>query len=487
MLTQTADTAILGGAMGSGKSFISLLYPLKFADDPHFRGIIFRKTTGEITAQGGLWENACEIYTKLYGNSDELRKQGKKGGVKIHIKDLKITFPSGGSVKFSYLENSRDLLRHQGAAYTFVLFDEATHFTREMIEYLIKRMRSARAKHQKQMVLTCNPDPDWECLDWIKPYLTEDGTPDQTKDGKIRYYVVDGGDYVWADEREELEKVYGSGPDSGIRSFTFVSANCMDNIPLMRADPTYLSNLKAQPFVDVQRYLYGNWFVRPTTSGILRREYFKETDQEPAWSDIVKTVRSFDFAGSLKSDAYPSPDYTATVKMSKLKDGTYFIHDIRRTRIRFGDWAKFVIECCYDDNRSTDVIIPVDPNPAAAAASSMLARELSEAGLFVRKMKASSKKIDRIRPFASMALNGGVSILNNCGMDYENKQFNTLNFFYKEIEAFDGERRSGENGHDDVVDCLSDSFMILAQNVNIGNFLPTLKSIDLSHKNEFKF
>lgn len=129
MLTQGCDTAILGGAMGSGKSFISLLYPLKFADDPWFRGIIFRKTTGEITAQGGLWEQACEIYTKIYGNADELRKQGKKGGIKIHIKDLKISFPAGGSVKFSYLENSRDLLRHQGAQYTFVLFDKICRLT----------------------------------------------------------------------------------------------------------------------------------------------------------------------------------------------------------------------------------------------------------------------------------------------------------------------------------------------------------------------
>ncbi|MNX84580.1 Terminase-like family protein [compost metagenome] len=123
MLVQNEDTAILGGAMGSGKSFISLLYPLKFAEDKYFRGIIFRKTTGELTAQGGLWENACEIYTKIYGNAEELRKQGKKGGIKIHQKDLKITFPQGGSVKFSFLESSKDLLKHQGAQYTFVLFD----------------------------------------------------------------------------------------------------------------------------------------------------------------------------------------------------------------------------------------------------------------------------------------------------------------------------------------------------------------------------
>lgn len=482
MLCQTADTAILGGAMGSGKSYISLLYPLKFADDPHFRGIIFRKTTGEITAQGGLWENACEIYTKIYGNADELRKQGKRGGIKIHIKDLKITFPSGGSVKFSYLENSRDLLRHQGAAYTFVLFDEATHFSQEMIEYLIKRMRSARATHQKQMVLTCNPDPDWFGVEWIKPYLTEDGTPKEGTDGELRYYVVDNGEYVWSDSREDLEKLYGSGPDSGIRSFTFVSANCMDNIPLMRADPTYLSNLKAQPYVDVQRYLYGNWFVRPTGASMVRREWFVEKDQEPAWTDIVKTVRAFDFAFKLKTDANPNPDFTVSVKLSKLKDGNYFIHDIRRTRILPGDWLDFILESAYEDGAKVDIVLPLDPQTRYS--NSFIAKDLSAKGFYVRQFKAVGKKEDRFKPFASMVMNGGVQILRNCGNDYENKIFNDLNFFYKELEAYDGSRSSGSR-HDDLCDACSDAFQAAAQSVSIPNILPGLQSTNLKFDNPF--
>lgn len=482
MLNQDADTAILGGAMGSGKSFISLLYPLKFADDPHFRGVIFRKTTGEITAQGGLWENACEVYTKIYGNAEELRKQGKKGGVKIHIKDLKITFPSGGSVKFSFLESSKDLLKHQGAAYTFVLFDEATHFTREMIEYLIKRMRSARAKHKKQMVLTCNPDPDWECLEWIKPYLTEDGTPDQSKDGKVRYYVVDNGDYIWGDTREELEAIYGAGTDSGIRSFTFVSANCMDNIPLMSADPTYLSNLKAQPFVDVQRYLYGNWFVRPTGSSLVRREWFVEQDNEPAWTDIEKTVRSYDFAFTRKSDKNPSPDYTVSVKMSRLRDGNYFIHDIRRTRVLPGEWMDFILEAAQDDGKKVDIIIPLDPGAGAKFANMFLAKDLSSSGYYVRQMRAQGRKADRFKPFASMVMNGGMQILRNCGTDYENQVVNDLNFFYRELEAFDGLRRSGERGHDDLADACADAFEALAASVKI----PMISFPSMSKTNEFR-
>lgn len=482
MLNQNADLAILGGAMGSGKSYISLLYPLKFADDPHLRGVIFRKTMGEITAQGGLWENACEIYTKIYGNADSLRKQGKKGGVKIHIQDRKITFPSGGSLKFAYLENSRDLLRHQGAAYTFVLFDEATHFTQEMVEYMVKRIRSAKATHQKQMVLTCNPDPDWFGVEWIKPYLTDDGTPSLEKDGVLRYYAVDNGQYVWADDRKDLERIYGVGADSGIKSFTFVSANCTDNIPLMKADPTYLSNLKAQPYVDVQRYLYGNWFVRPSGASMIRREWFIEKDEEPAWTDIVKTVRAYDFAFKLKTDAYPNPDYTVSVKMSKLKDGNYFIHDIRRTRIQPGQWFDFIMEAAIVDGSKVDIVLPLDPQTRYS--NSFIAKDLSSKGFYVRQFKASGRKEDRFKPFSSIVMNGGMQILRNCGTDYENRIFNDNNFFYKELEAYDGTRSTG-NRHDDLCDACSDAFQAAAKSVQVPNILSGLQGAKLKFDNPF--
>lgn len=458
MLNQSADLAILGGAMGSGKSYISILYPLKFADDPHFRGIVFRKTTGEITAQGGLWENACEIYTKIYGDAKELRKQGKSGGIKIHVKDLRITFPAGGSIKFSYLERDADLLRHQGAAYTFVLFDEATHFSLKMVEYLIKRMRSARATHQKQMVLTCNPDPDWECLDWIKPYLTEDGTPNLEKDGTLRYYVVDKGQYIWSDSREELEKIYGKGTDSGIRSFTFISANCTDNIPLMKADPTYLSNLKSQPWVDVQRYLYGNWFVRESKAGYFQRGWVEEISGIDV-SQVDRMVRAYDMAGTLRSDSNNSPDYTVAALMAKMRNGEYIVLDVKRTRIRYGDWEKFIVEnALYDSekypHKTPTILLPQDPNPAAQAATSMLIRSLADQGLYAQKIRASSSKLDRFRPFSACAQNGGVKFVRDCGTDYENGIKDTNEFIYKELESFDGTRRRGEFGHDRICCCV---------------------------------
>ena len=83
-----------------GKSFIALLHPLKHAQDKHFRGVIFRKTNAELKAQGGMWENAVEIYSKVFGLEN----------LRIQQNELKITFPSGATLKFSYLENDADLL-----------------------------------------------------------------------------------------------------------------------------------------------------------------------------------------------------------------------------------------------------------------------------------------------------------------------------------------------------------------------------------------
>lgn len=477
MLQASAATAVIGGAAGSGKSHIALLFPLKYKDDPFFRGVIFRKTTSELQ---DLWDRACEMYPKLYPKDDRGRSP-----VKIHQQKMRITFPSGATVLFSYLDHEKDRLKHQGKEYNFILFDEATHFSQTQIEYLRGRLRSSRSKNAIQMVLTCNPDPDSIIYDWIEWYLHPDGLPNLEKDGVVRYYLVQSGDYIWADTREELMERFPEEDPEDIQSFTFISATCYDNPVLLDNDPGYVGRLKANNEVDVQRLLYGNWKVRPSSAGIMKREWFHELEQDPAWTEIVKTVRAFDFAGTLKSDANPSPDYTACVKMSKLKNGTYHIHEVRRVRVRYGDWIKWILQCAVDDGSKVDIIIPIDPNPAAAAASMMLARTLSEHGLFVRRFKTTGRKIDRARPFASMLLNGGVSILKDCATDEENNINYDNTFYFKECEAFDGEKRKGENGHDDMVDATADAFMALAQKVVIPNVSHGLKQFNTSFQNPF--
>lgn len=232
------------GARGSGKTYMSILYPLKFIDDPHFRGVIFRKTNAELKVSGGIWENALAVYSKVFGLEN----------LRVWNNELKIGFPSGATLKFSYLENNQDCLKHQGAQYTFQLYDEGTHFSQYQFEYLYGSLRSSKAKHPLQVIFTCNPDPDWFALEWIKPYLTEEGSPNPEMDGKVRYYVVDGGVYHWSDNKEELVERF---PNNDPNSFTFISANCHDNIPLLEADPSYVDRLKSREWVEVQRLYYG--------------------------------------------------------------------------------------------------------------------------------------------------------------------------------------------------------------------------------------
>lgn len=459
ILHQMADTAIVGGAMGSGKSHIALLYPLKFKDDPYLRGIIFRKTTGEILAQGGLWEKACELYANVFGLEN----------IKIQKKEMKITFPNGGSVKFSHLETDQDRFKHQGAEYTFVLFDEATHFSQIAIEYLMLRIRSPRARHKLQMVLTCNPDPDWFALEWLKPYLHPDGTPNLELDGKIRYYVVQDNKYIWADTKEELEDVYGIGEENGIKSFTFISASCYDNPVLLKNQPSYISTLKSKPFVDVQRFLYGNWFVRPSTTGFFKREWV--TPVRLFEQQIVGYCRAWDIAGSVPSDDVPNPDWTAGVLFAKTKQGRYIICDSVRFRARIGEVIRRIVETAKNDPPETQIILPQEPGQAGIAAAQELIKELLSEGFGGRARSTNKSKVVRFQPFAAAAEAGLV--------DYIEGDWNKD--YFAELEGFDGSRRV----KDDQVDATSDSFITLAQKIQIPNFMHGLSKTDFTQVNPF--
>ena len=70
-------------------------------------------------------------------------------------------------------------------------------------------------------------------------------------------------------------------------------------------------------------------------------------------------------------------------------------------------------------------------------------------------MRASKGKLDRFRPFSAMAQNNGILFLESCGYDYENKIDHDNEFIYRELEVFDGKRKSGEMGHDRMLSCIN--------------------------------
>ena len=269
---------------------------------------------------------------------------------------------------------------------------------------------------------------------------------------------VDGVKF-WGDSREELIERYGK-PDLAHDhprqvkplSVQVLLGTIYDNPILIERNPEYLARLEGLPKVKRDRDLYGNWNAREKGSTYFDRTWCEEVNgYDP--SQIDKLVRAYDFAGSLKTDANPSPDYTVGALMAKMKNGEYFVLDVKRTRIQFGSWEKFIVENALEDRekfREVTILVPEDPNPAAKAACSLLIRSLAESGLYAQRMRASTSKLDRFRPFSAMAEQGGVKFLKGCGTDLENKVFNNNEFVYRELEAFDGNRRRGELGHDRI-------------------------------------
>jgi predicted phage terminase large subunit-like protein len=464
------DICFYGGQAGGGKTWAGLAHHAKYMHDPLYRGLTLRRTTPMLLKPGAVWDEAKQLYRLLDPDC------------RIRIKDLKIIASSDAEVFFSHFERVDDTDNFQGAQISSCVMEELCQFEESQFNYILSRLRT-KANMKPNMRATMNPDPDSWVRKWVDWYLYPEGhelfgRPDPAKQGVIRWFVRLDNEMFWADTKEELAERF---PDAVPLSFRFIAASVYDNPHI---EKSYIAFLQGLPRIQKEILLYGNWEARPESNSLIRREWFVECAEEPAWTDIVKTVRTYDFAGTLKGpDTVYDPDYTASIKISKLKNGEYFIHDVIRTRIRFGEWSRFVLENALRDGVKVDIVIPEDPGPSAKAATMMLAREISEQGYFVRTLKTNQKKIDRFRPFASFTMNGGMKILKNCGNDFENKVYNDLSFFYKELETFTGERKSGSQGHDDLVDVCSDGFIVLAQKLSIPLF--TLPSVTKS--NEFSF
>lgn len=214
-------------------------------------------------------------------------------------------------------------------------------------------------------------------------------------------------------------------------SFMGLFGTIDDNPPLLRSNKLYKSNLQALPRLERERLLYGNWFAKPENSSYWDRNTCEELSHPPDNSEFVKIVRSYDVAGTLPHDGNRSPDYFASVRMGKKKNGDYVILDVVRTRITFGQWLDHILDNARRDGPNTEIILGEDPNPAAKAAIKLLAKDVVESGYICKTRRSSAGKLDAFRPFAASAELGFVKIVRNCGNDSGIRSLITTTSFIK--------------------------------------------------------
>lgn len=450
VLESKAQILVMGGAAGSGKSYLLTLLPLLIIDDPRTACVMFRRESPQIRGQGGLFDKAKEIYNQL---PPQVKPRFKEN-------DLTATFPNGAKVQWQSMQHVSDKYNIQGLEFTLIGVDEGTTFEWEQIEYMMSRLRSS-SQYPSRMVISCNPDPDHPLRGMIDWYIDEDGYPIPERDGVLRWFIRIDDQYIWADTPEELKKKYGKK----VRpvSFSFISSTIYDNPPMLLSNPEYLAQLEGLNEVDRARLLHGNWDARPQGANYFKRTYLEEVDAIPLGST---RVRSYDKAGTERSTGNKTPDFTAGIGIARDEDGFYYLYgnyhdDFRDT----GEWStdiagmfckkagerdKIIKRQAKKDGDDTVIIFPVDPGQAGMSEFLTSSRELISDGYIVEKdpTPGNKSKLTRFSPFAQLAENGFIKIVK------KSFPLDTYNYIMKQLEAFNGERSTGVR-KDDFADAIS--------------------------------
>lgn len=272
-LSSKADIVFAGSGAGCGKSYSLLMEPLRHITTvTGFGAVIFRRTTPQITNEGGLWDTSVQLYQSIAKQRESSREW---------------IFNNGNKLKFSHLEYDKDVYSWQGSQIPFIGFDELTHFSKKQFFYLLSRNRSVCGV-KPYVRATLNPDPDSWVAEFIEWYIDQKtGYPIKEHIGKLRYFMLNSGEICWGNTKQEvyekqkhtidtlIESNEGSSMEDYIKSFSFITGSIYENKELMRANPDYLSNLLAQSEEDQLRLLYGNWKHVTNDNELYNYEAFK--------------------------------------------------------------------------------------------------------------------------------------------------------------------------------------------------------------------
>lgn len=470
---------VYGGAAGSGKSYMGLMRFLLYIDDPNFFGYVFRLNATDMKGGGGLFQTACRMF-QAYDKRVTYTKQ-----------PMCIRFPSGATINFTGIDGESGLESIRGIEISAAMIDEGSQHNEETVFWIISRLRT-KAKMIPNIWITCNPSPHSFLCKWLEQYYLYprgtyvdgelvEGRPNPKVDGDLRWFLRVGNEMKFGATKQELVDLYGSTfPIDRLsgkttcqpRSFKFISATCHDNPPLLQSDPNYVANLLNLPRVEKERLYYGSWYALEETSGYFKRSW-TPLISDVDYSKVKRYVRAFDIAYSVPSETNPFPDYTASVLMAKMQDDSYVVIHAERVHKRAGDVEDYVFSVIKKDleyyKGKYQAYLPQDPSAGKLTAIYWQKLALNN-GVSIRFYRTPTNvgKVGSFQPFSASAEVGLVSVV-------KDSEWN--DFYFSELEAFDG-KRSTNTKKDDLVDASSLAFNVLATSKE----LPVLNAAALKMK-----
>jgi len=432
-LSSRADIVFYGGEAGSSKTAALVLEGLRCHDIPKSGGILFRRTSPQLEGPGSLWELMREWYPAL-------------GARLTESPVLKAVFPSGASVQLAHMQYETTKLSHQGKAYSYIGFDELTHFTAGQFWYLFSRCRSTSGV-KSYVRATMNPDPDSWVKTMIAWWLDERGEyarPERS--GTVRYFYRIADTVVWGDTAAELRAAHPEQQDPPT-SFTFILGRLADNKILLAMDPGYRSRLMALPMVERERLLGsgagGNWRIKPAAGLYFRRGWFRVVPTAP--TDFVQVVRAWDKAATQPTAANPDPAWTRGVKMGVTRSGRFVVLHLESLRGSPATVLETMQRIASQDGKRVKVLLWQDPAQAGKVDMSLSKGFLI--GYHVESEVAREDKLVYAGPFSTQVEAGNVDVLEGAWNEE----------FFSELESFPDGR------HKDITDACSRAFQGLAK------------------------
>ena len=224
---------LYGGSAGGGKSYGLIADPMRYFDRKHFSGILFRRTNDELREI--KWKTK-ELYPKVFPDA------------KWSEKESEWRFKNGSRLWLTYLDKDDDVLRYQGQAFTWIGFDELTHWpTAYPWGYMRSRLRTSKGSDilSTEMAMRSTSNPGGPGHGWVKSMFIDPAPFNEP---------------FWATDINTGETL--TDPDTGQPLFRrrFIPAKLDDN-PYIAEDGQYRKNLLAMEERRRKQLLDGDWTV----------------------------------------------------------------------------------------------------------------------------------------------------------------------------------------------------------------------------------